>query len=59
MIEPILKKKNVENWRDSSEEAQVFSEMVYVLGKKKKSKEIDPNLELKEYIPQENIKPKK
>ena len=27
--------------------------------KKKKSKEIDPNLELKEYIPQENIKPKK
>lgn len=58
MIEPILKKKNVENWRDSSEEAQVFSEMVYVLGKKK-IKRINPNLELKEYIPQENIKPKK
>jgi len=27
--------ENVENWRDSSEEAQVFSEMVYVLKKKK------------------------
>ena len=42
-------------WRSSS----IFRDGLCSGKKKKKSKEIDPNLELKEYIPQENIKPKK
>lgn len=58
MIQPILKKKM---WRigEIPVKKLKYFQRWSMFWKKKKSKEIDPNLELKEYIPQENIKPKK